>query len=78
MEVAQRKGSTIVSIFLKQNCITLLSTNALLMCVRARARENEAPAIKEEMIKMGEYGYTYLAIGRLTVCSLSSGISFKG
>ena len=29
----------------------------LFVCVRARVRVNEAPAIKEEMIKMGECGY---------------------
>ena len=34
------------------------STNALLMCVRARVRVNEAPAITEEMINMGECCYT--------------------
>ena len=29
------------------------------MRVRARVRVNEAAAIKEEMINMGECGYTY-------------------
>ena len=30
----------------------------LFVCVRARVRVNEAAAIKEEMINMGECGYT--------------------
>ena len=44
--------------FFQQKCLTLLSTNALLMFVRARVRVNKAPAIKEKMIKMGECGNT--------------------
>ena len=56
MEVAQRRGFIIVSILIKpkptqQKCLTLLSTNALLM------RVNESPAIKKETIKMGECGH---------------------